>query len=433
MHKLEYQTRRQQIMRMIEDHSIIIIPSAPLRNRSRDIAYRFRQDSDFYYLTGFNEPNSLLVLVPGRPEGEFILFCQERDKIKEQWEGKRYGPEGAMSNFNAHDAYPVEDIDEVMPTLLQSKKYIYYPMHRDSEFDTKINSWMNSKDIKSKNNQHPHELISLDHLLHDMRLFKSKTEITAIRKAAKIAVKAHENAIKRVRPNMFEYELESEFIYEFRKFNAEHSYNPIVGGGANACILHYGANDSELKDGDLVLIDAGCESNYYASDITRTFPVNGRFTKAQLDIYNIVLKAQLSAIDKVRRGNHFNDPHNEAVKVITQGLLDLGLLNGSFSKLIENEAYRRFFMHRTGHWIGMDVHDVGDYKVDDEWRFFENGMITTIEPGIYIDDGKDIPKHYRNIGIRIEDMILVKNNTPEVLSQSLVKDPAAIELMMGKH
>tara|TARA_B110000091_G_C13703756_1_gene427423 strand:+ start:51 stop:971 length:921 start_codon:yes stop_codon:yes gene_type:complete len=306
-------------------------------------------------------------------------------------------------------------------------------MHRDSDFDTKINSWMNSKDIKPKNKHHRQELISLDHLLHDMRLFKSKTEITAIRKAAKIAVKAHENAIKRVRPNMFEYELESEFIYEFRKFNAEHSYNPIVGGGANACILHYVANDSELKDGDLVLIDAGCESNYYASDITRTFPVNGRFSEAQLDIYNIVLEAQLSAIDKVRKGNHFNDPHNEAVKVITQGLLDLGLLNGNFSKLIENEAYRRFFMHRTGHWIGMDVHDVGDYKVDDEWRFFENGMITTIEPGIYIDDGKDIPKHYRNIGIRIEDMILVKNNTPEVLSQSLVKDPAAIELMMGNQ
>jgi Xaa-Pro aminopeptidase len=361
MHKLEFQTRRQQVMRMIEDHSMIIIPSAPLRNRSRDIAYRFRQDSDFYYLTGFNEPNSLLVLVPGRPEGEFILFCQERDKIKEQWEGKRSGPEGAMSNFNAHDAYPIEDIDEVMPALLQSKKYIYYPMHRDSDFDTKINSWMNSKDIKPKNKHHRQELISLDHLLHDMRLFKSKTEITAIRKAAKIAVKAHENAIKRVRPNMFEYELESEFIYEFRKFNAEHSYNPIVGGGANACILHYVANDSELKDGDLVLIDAGCESNYYASDITRTFPVNGRFSEAQLDIYNIVLEAQLSAIDKVRKGNHFNDPHNEAVKVITQGLLDLGLLNGNFSKLIENEAYRRFFMHRTGHWLGMDVHDGGDY------------------------------------------------------------------------
>ena len=407
MHKLEFQTRRQQVMRMIEDHSMIIIPSAPLRNRSRDIAYRFRQDSDFYYLTGFNEPNSLLVLVPGRPEGEFILFCQERDKIKEQWEGKRSGPEGAMSNFNAHDAYPIEDIDEVMPALLQSKKYIYYPMHRDSDFDTKINSWMNSKDIKPKNKHHRESLNIIIVFSDIFRNFKSKTEITAIRKAAKIAVKAHENAIKRVRPNMFEYELESEFIYEFRKFNAEHSYNPIVGGGANACILHYVANDSELKDGDLVLIDAGCESNYYASDITRTFPVNGRFSEAQLDIYNIVLEAQLSAIDKVRKGNHFNDPHNEAVKVITQGLLDLGLLNGNFSKLIENEAYRRFFMHRTGHWIGMDVHDVGDYMEDDQFMQFKPGMVTTIEPGIYISKDANVDDKWKGIGIRIEDDILV--------------------------
>jgi Xaa-Pro aminopeptidase len=431
MSKVEFQKRRQQIMKMIESHSMIIIPSAPLRNRSRDIGYRFRQDSDFYYLTGFDEPNSLLALVPGRSEGEFIIFCQERDKIKEQWEGKRNGPEGAMSDFNAHDAYPIEDIDEILPALLKSKKYIYYPMYRDSDFDTKINSWMNLKDVKQQNNQHQQELISLDHLLHDMRLFKSKAEVTAIRKAAKIAVRAHENAIKKVRPNMFEYELESEFIYEFRKFNAEHSYNPIVGGGANACILHYASNDAELMDGDLVLIDAGCEADYYASDITRTFPVNGRFSQAQLDIYNIVLEAQLSAINKVRKGNHFNDPHHEAVKVITSGLRDLGLLHGKISELIENEAYRRFFMHRTGHWIGMDVHDVGDYKVDEEWRFFENGMITTIEPGIYIGNEKDIPKSYRNIGIRIEDMVLVKNNTPEVLSHSLVKDPDAIELMMN--
>jgi len=431
MHESEFKNRRQQIMRMIEDHSLVIIPSAPPKNRSRDIEYRYRQDSDFFYLTGFDEPNSILVLIPGRSEGEFILFCQERDRLKEQWEGKRYGPEGAMSDFQVDDAYPIDDIDEILPALIQTKKYIYYSMHKDREFDNKLNSWVNEKSNKPKRKQYQQEIISLDHLLHDMRLFKSKAEITAMKNATKIAVVAHENAIKKAHPKMFEYELESEFIYEFTRHNAGHSYNPIVGGGENACILHYVSNNAELKDGDLVLIDAGCELKYYASDITRTFPVNGRFSRAQLDIYNIVLEAQLSAISKVKKGNHFNDPHNEAVKIITQGLLDLGLLQGKISRLIENEAYRRFFMHRTGHWIGMDVHDVGDYKVDEEWRLLENGMVTTIEPGIYIGNEKDIPKRYRNIGVRIEDMVLVKDSTPEVLSQSLVKDPTAIELMMA--
>jgi len=431
MHKSEFRKRRQQIMRMIEDHSLVIIPSATPKNRSRDIEYRYRQDSDFFYLTGFDEPNAVLVLIPGRTEGEFILFCQERDRLREQWDGKRYGPEGAMSDFQVDDAYPIDDIDEILPALIQSKKYIYYPMHRDGEFDNKLSSWLSSKSLKSSRNQSQQEMISLDHLLHDMRLFKSKAEISAMKNAAKIAVIAHEIAIKKVHPEMFEYELEAEFIHEFRKFDAEHSYNPIVAGGENACILHYVSNKTELKDGDLVLIDAGCELKYYTSDITRTFPVNGRFSQAQLDIYNIVLEAQLSAISKVKKGNHFNDPHNEAVKVITQGLLDLGLLQGKVSKLIESEAYRRFFMHRTGHWIGMDVHDVGDYKVDEEWRLLENGMVTTIEPGIYIGNENDIPRRYRNIGVRIEDMVLVKNDTPEVLTRSLVKDPAKIELMMA--
>ena len=429
MSNINFHKRRQQLMKMVEHNSLIIIPSATPSNRSRDIEYRFRQNSDFYYLSGFSEPNSVMVLVPERLEGEFILFCQERDRTKEQWDGERAGPDGAMKNHGVDDAYPIDEIDDILPTLIRNKEYIYYPMQRNDQFDLKIKAWIKNN-MQQKEPIKP-EIISLDHLLHDMRLFKTKAEISVMKRAAKIAVKAHENAMQAVRPDMYEYELEAEYIYEFKKSNATHSYNPIVGGGVNACVLHYVDNDKVLNNGDLVLIDAGCELNYYASDITRTFPVNGRFSKAQLDIYNIVLEAQLSAIDKVKKGNHFNDPHKEAVRIITQGLIDVGLLQGSVNHLIEKEAYRRFFMHRTGHWIGMDVHDVGDYKVDDEWRALENGMVTTIEPGIYIGSESDIPIKYQNIGIRIEDMVVVNNDTPIVLSQSLVKNPAAIEAIMN--
>ncbi|MDG1713544.1 MAG: aminopeptidase P N-terminal domain-containing protein [Woeseiaceae bacterium] len=426
---MNFQKRRQQLMNMVEPNSLIIIPSASPSIRSRDIEYRYRQNSDFYYLNGFPEPNAVMVLIPERSEGEFVLFCQERNQTKEQWDGERVGPDGAMKNYGVDDAYPIDEIDDILPTLLKNKEYIYHPMQRNDQFELKIKAWININKLQKK--PITPEIISLDHLLHDMRLFKTKAEISAMKRAAKIAVKAHENAMKAAQPNMYEYELEAEYIYEFKKSNASHSYNPIVGSGINACILHYVENNKLLKDGDLVLIDAGCELNYYASDITRTFPVNGRFSEAQLDIYNIVLEAQLSAIDEVKKGNHFNDPHRVAVRIITQGLIDVGLLSGNINQLIDIEAYRRFFMHRTGHWIGMDVHDVGDYKVDDEWRTLENGMVTTIEPGIYIGSESDIPIKYRNIGIRIEDMVVVNNESPIVLSQSLVKNPTEIEVMMS--
>ena len=429
MPSMNFQKRRQQLMDMVEPNSLIIIPSASPSIRSRDIEYRYRQNSDFYYLNGFPEPNAVMVLIPERSEGEFVLFCQERNQTKEQWDGERVGPDGAMKNYGVDDAYPIDEIDDILPTLLKNKEYIYYPMQRNDQFELKIKAWININMLQKK--PITPEIISLDHLLHDMRLFKTKAEISAMKRAAKIAVKAHENAMKAAQPNMYEYELEAEYIYEFKKSNASHSYNPIVGSGINACILHYVENNKLLKDGDLVLIDAGCELNYYASDITRTFPVNGRFSEAQLDIYNIVLEAQLSAIDEVKKGNHFNDPHRVAVRIITQGLIDVGLLSGNINQLIDIEAYRRFFMHRTGHWIGMDVHDVGDYKVDDEWRTLENGMVTTIEPGIYIGSESDIPIKYRNIGIRIEDMVVVNNESPIVLSQSLVKNPTEIEVMMS--
>ena len=422
--KIEFEKRRKQIMKMVGSNAAIIIPCAMPCTRSRDVDYLFRQDSDFYYLSGFEEPNSLIVLIPERAEGEFILFCKNKDKLKEKWDGPISGPEGAIMNYDVNEAYSIEKIDEILPKLISEKEFLYCPVNINREFDQSINNWI--KNNNKKNNCNP-EIITVSHLLHDMRLFKSQSEISIMRKAAKIAAIAHRRAMTTVKPGMYEFELEAEFIHEFRKYNANHSYNPIVGGGKNACILHYISNDSMLNDGDLVLIDAGCELSYYASDITRTFPINGKFSPEQRDIYNIVLSAQKAAILKVKQGNQFNEPHDIAVKIITEGLKDIGLLRGSLSSLIEKRAYNRFFMHRTGHWIGMDVHDVGDYMVEDQWRLFENGMVTTIEPGIYIDDDEDIPKNFRNIGIRIEDMVLVKNNTPDILSKNIEKELNSIE------
>jgi Xaa-Pro aminopeptidase len=277
----------------------------------------------------------------------------------------------------------------------------------------------------------PHEFVALDHLLHDMRLYKSRAELSAMRKAAKIAVAAHTRAISFIRPGMFEYEIEAEYIHEFRRQQAGISYNPIVGSGANSCTLHYVNNNNQLADGDLLLIDAGCEYDYYASDVTRTVPVNGRFTTEQRAIYEIVLEAQLAAIDQTVVGNHWDEPHHAAVRVITSGLKKLGLLQGSLAKLIRDGAYQEFFMHRTGHWLGMDVHDVGDYKVGDEWRLLEAGMVTTVEPGIYINGNSRVPARWRNIGIRIEDDVAVAKDGPDVLSGGLVKEPDDIESLMS--
>jgi Xaa-Pro aminopeptidase len=301
-----------------------------------------------------------------------------------------------------------------------------------SDFDARITEWVKSLRARASMGSHtPHEFVALDHLLHDMRLYKSRAEISAMRRSAKIAAKAHNRAMSTLEPGMREYELEAEFIHAFRGANAINSYSPIVGGGANACILHYVDNNAALVDGELVLVDAGCELDYYASDITRTFPVNGRFSAEQRAVYEIVLEAQLAAIDKILIGNHWNDPHDAAVKVITKGLKKLGILDGSLPKLIKDGAYRKFFMHRTGHWIGIDVHDVGDYRVGDEWRLLEQGMVMTVEPGIYIPSSRQIPARFRNIGIRIEDDVAVSKNGPDVLSAAAVKDPDDIEALMA--
>jgi len=432
MNHKEFEKRRRQLMRMVGHGGIVILPSAPVRTRSRDVEYNYRQDSDFYYMTGFAEPESVAVLVPGRANGEYLLFCRERDRKREQWDGLRAGQAGAIEHYGADDAFPIEDLDDILPGIMESCERVYYTMGMYADFDARIAEWVNTLRAKLNRGVHtPQEFVALDHLLHDMRLYKSRGEISAMRKSAKVAVEAHKRAMRITEPGLFEYEVEAEFRHEFRRNDAWVSYSPIVAGGKNACILHYVENNVELKDGDLLLIDAGCELDYYASDITRTFPVNGRFSPEQRAVYEIVLEAQHAAIEKTLVGNHWNEPHDAAVRVITKGLKKLGLLEGSLPRLIKDGAYQPYYMHRTGHWIGMDVHDVGDYKVGDEWRMLEAGMVTTVEPGIYIGNSRKIPKAFRNIGIRIEDDVAVTKKGPDVLSKGLVTDPDDIESLMS--
>jgi len=418
---------------MMGKGGVAILPAAPVRVRNRDVEYPYRQDSDFYYLTGFPEPEAVAVLIPGRKQAEYILFCRESDPERETWDGRRAGQDGAMEHYGAEDAFPITDIDDILPGLLEQCERVYYTIGSNAEFDKHLLGWVNT--LRSRSGaQTPHEFVALDHLLHDMRLYKSRAEIGALRKAAKIAAKAHKRAMAHCRPGRMEYEIEAEFLHEFRQHDATPSYPPIVGSGANACVLHYRENNSALADGDLLLIDAGCEYDYYASDVTRTFPVNGRFSKPQRAIYELVLKAQSAAINKIRPGNHWNEPHDAAVRVITRGLVKLGLLQGSVSARVKDGSYRRFFMHRTGHWIGMDVHDVGDYKVGGEWRVLEPGMVMTVEPGIYIPArSKGVARKWWDIGVRIEDDVLVTPTGYEILSKQLPSGPDEIEALVGGH
>jgi Xaa-Pro aminopeptidase len=432
MRKDEFARRRRQLMKMMGKGGIAILPAVPEKSRNNDVLYHYRPDSDFFYLTGFKEPEAVAVLVPGRAQAEYVLFVRDRDPARETWDGRRAGPEGATRDYGADDAFPISDIDDILPGLMENCARVYYTMGLHQEFDQRVIGWVNGLKAQARTGVHPpQEFIALDHLLHDMRLFKSRPELDAMRQAAHIAVTAHKRAMRFARPGRMEYEVMAELLHEFRRHNADTSYHPIVGGGANACILHYHENSEVLKEGDLLLIDAGCEHELYASDITRTFPVGGRFKPEQRAIYEVVLEAQYAAIDKARPGNHWNDPHDAAVKAITQGLVRLGLLKGKVPSLIRDGAYRKFFMHRTGHWLGMDVHDVGDYKVGDQWRVLEPGMVMTVEPGIYIPAGaKGVAKRWWNIGVRIEDDVAVTRDGNEVLTGALVKEPDAIEKWM---
>jgi Xaa-Pro aminopeptidase len=432
MNNKDFARRRRQLMHMVGKGGIAILPAAPPRVRNRDVEHAYRQDSDFHYLSGFPEPGSVIVLVPGREHGEYILFCRDRDPERETWDGRRAGPEGAVRDHGADDAFPICDIDDILPGLLEQSERVYYTMGLNAEFDQRLLGWVNQLRAGAKTGMTaPNEFIALDHLLHDMRLFKSRSEVAAMRKAAKIAAGAHVRAMRACRPGMMEYEIEAEFLHEFRRHDATTSYQPIVGGGANGCILHYIENSSRLNEGELLLIDAGCEYECYASDITRTFPISGRFSAQQRALYEVVLEAQLAAIAKVRPGNHWDEPHHAAVRALTRGLVRLGLLKGRVPTLVKNGDYRRFYMHRTGHWLGLDVHDVGDYKVGDEWRVLEPGMVMTIEPGLYIAPGmRGVAKKWHGLGIRIEDDVLVTRDGAEVLSADVPKDPDEIEQLM---
>ncbi len=428
----EFMRRRRQLMRIMGRDSIAILPAATEKYRNSDVHHPYRQDSDFQYLTGFGEPESVAVLVPGREQAEYILFVRERDPARETWDGRRAGPEGVLAAYDADDAFPISDLDEILPGLMENRARVFYTMGVHHEFDQRVLGWVNGLRSQTRFGKHPPlEIVALEHFLHDMRLFKSRGELTMMREAARIGARAHLRAMRLCRPGLHEYEIQAELEHEFRRCHAQTSYYPIVGGGANGCILHYNENSAPLIDGELLLIDAGCEYQYYASDITRSFPVSGRYSPQQRALYDIVLAANLAAIAKVRPGNHWNEPHEAAVQTLVEGLVSLKLLKGKVSALIKAEAYKPFYMHRTGHWLGMDVHDVGDYKVGDVWRTLEPGMVLTIEPGLYIPSGmKGVPKRFQNIGIRIEDDVAVTRDGCEVLTDGVPKQAAAIEALM---
>jgi Xaa-Pro aminopeptidase len=431
--RAEFARRRRALMRQMGRDGIAILPAAPVRHRNSDVEYDYRQDSDFYYLTGFNEPDAVAVLIPGRSPAEYVLFVRERNREREIWDGKRAGPDGAVKDYGADDAFPITDIDEILPGLLENRERVFYTMGLSQEFDQRVVGWVNSLRAQARSGlRTPQEFVTLDHALHDMRLFKSRAEINLMRRAGTIAARAHVRGMRFCRPGRMEYEVMAELLHEFNRHGADISYHPIVGGGANTCVLHYHANNARLNDGDLLLVDAGCEYGYYASDITRTYPVNGRYTPEQRAVYEVVLEAQQAAIGKVKPGNHWNEPHDAAVRAITQGLVRIGLLRGSLPGLIRSGAYKKYFMHRTGHWLGMDVHDVGDYKVADEWRVFEPGMVLTVEPGVYIEAGnRGVPRGFRNVGVRIEDDVVVTRGGCQVLTDAVPKQPDEIEALMA--
>jgi len=432
--KSEYARRRKALMAQMEPNSIAILPAAPVYIRNRDVEHVYRQDSDFQYLSGFPEPEAVIALIPGREHGEYVLFCRERDPERELWDGLRAGQDGAIGQYGADDAFPIGDIDDILPGLIEGRERVYYAMGTHQEFDRHLMDWINVIRSKARQGaQPPNEFVALDHLLHDMRLYKSAAEVRVMKEAAQISARAHIRAMQASRAGLHEFHLEAELDYEFRKGGAKMpAYGSIVAAGRNACILHYRENDAPLKDGDLVLIDAGCEIDCYASDITRCFPVNGRFSPEQKAIYELVLAANEEAFKHIAPGRHWNEAHEATVRVITAGLVELGLLQGEVDELIASEAYKAFYMHRAGHWLGMDVHDVGDYKVGGEWRELEVGMAMTVEPGIYIAvNNTSVAKKWRGIGVRIEDDVVVTRNGCEVLSLGVPKTVGEIEALMA--
>ncbi len=424
--------RRSRLMAAAGDGAILIVPAAPERIRSRDTHYPYRQDSDFWYLTGCEEPEAVLVLVPGRKHGEAILFCRERDPEREGWDGPRLGPEGAVDALGLDDAYPISDIDEILPGLLEGRRRVHYHLGRDPEFDLKLIGWLNRVRAQVRQGaQPPQEFLELGHLLDELRLFKSNDEIVLLQRACDISVEAHRAAIRAARAGIHEYELQAELEYVFRKHDACPAYDSIVGTGSNACVLHYRSNRRQSRAGELVLIDAGAEYRGYAADITRSFPVDGRFSKPQRALHDLVCRAQAAALAQARPGVPYEAGHEAAVATLSEGLLSLGLLQGTLDEVIARGDYKRFYRHKTGHWLGLDVHDVGEYRVDGASRLLEPGMVFTIEPGLYIPaDDASVDAQWRGIGIRIEDDVLITEGGHRVLTAALERSAEEIEALM---
>ena len=432
--KKEYAVRRKDLMSMMADNSIAVIAAAPEKVRSKDTLYPYKQSTNFSYLSGFSEPCAVMLLIPNRQQGECVLFCRDKDPLRETWDGLRLGPIEAKQALALDDAFPIDDIDDILPGLLEGKSHIYYSAGKDKAFDKQLIQWVDEVTLDKESDSEPCcEQVDLDHILAELRLIKSAAEIKLMRKAADISAEAHCRAMRFCQPGQYEYQLQAEIEHQFMTSGATGpAYTSIVGGGKNACILHYIENQSALKSGDLVLIDAGCEYQNYAADITRTFPINGKFSTAQAAIYDIVLAAQTAAISCITPGVTYDQANKATIEVITQGLVELGILKGDVDQLIAEGAYREFYMHSVSHWLGMDVHDVGDYKINNQWRVYEAGMLLTIEPGIYIAaDNQNVDKKWRGIAVRIEDDILVTKAGREVLTDGVPKQRDQIESLMA--
>ena len=429
----EYAKRRLQLMEIAGEESVIIVHAAAQKIRNNDAGYPYRQDSDFLYLSGFSEPGAMMVLLPEDKGGHSILFCRERDPHREMWDGLMAGTEGAVEQFGFDEAFPISEMEKRLPRLLRGRERIYYDLGKTPDFDQLLIGWMN--DFRAKTRKKflaPDEIIALDHSLHEMRLFKSRTEVTTMRKSARIAASAHQRAMQVCKPGMNEAEIHAELLHTFTRNQCEASYIPIVGGGANACVLHYISNRDRLNDGDLLLIDAGAEYDGYASDITRTFPVNGKFSGPQRDLYQVVLAAQLKAIEQVRAGNPWDHVHETAVQVATEGMIDLGILKGSLEEALEEEHFKDYYVHNTGHWLGLDVHDVGEYEIDGHSRVLEPGMVLTVEPGIYIPETATVVDEiWHGMGIRIEDNVVVTRDEADVLTSDICKTIDDIQELMA--
>ena len=430
--KTQFVRRRHELASAIK-FGIAVIPTAAERIRNKDAHFPYRFDSYFHYLTGFNEPESVVVVIGGKPSRS-ILFCRAKHEEREIWDGFRYGPEEAKTQFNFDDTFAIDEIDKILPQLIENKDAIFTPIGIESNWDNKMMSWLNKTRSRAREGiTAPASLIDVREILDEMRLIKDPDELDVMRRAAKISAEAHVNAMLATKPEKYEYEIEAELLYHFKKKGSQFpAYTSIVAGGKNACVLHYIENNAVLNDGDLLLIDAGCELDGYASDITRTFPVSGKFSGPQRMIYELVLDAQQAAMEATSRGNSWQAPHDAATKVLAQGFIDLKLCHGSLDKVLENREYSRYYMHRTGHWLGRDVHDVGNYKDDGQWRSLEPGMVLTIEPGCYIRSAPDIPEQFWNIGIRIEDDAIVNQDSGcEIITSGVPKTINDIESLMS--